>query len=213
MSDVSSDDRFYRRIDAGDAESFRRLFSRHAPLAVALIARLVGRPLAQDIVQETFLLLWSRRWHEQDQGSIQSWLFANAHHRAVEMIRRGEALPGPTADRLQTIVDAAAMPPRWLDPTTRARRAVALHAMMGLPVDERAPIELMYIRGLSRRQIADRLRVPLSEVRARSTAGLLHLEQALRSIGGYGSTHAVLVSALSPGSGRLESRPGARSPA
>ena len=96
-ADVLSDDRLYKRIDAGDAQTLRRLFSRHAPLAVALIAHLVGRSQAQDIVQETFLLLWNRRLHQPDEGSVQNWLLATAHQRAVEMVRNGEALSrGPT---------------------------------------------------------------------------------------------------------------------
>jgi RNA polymerase sigma-70 factor (ECF subfamily) len=189
MSEVLSDDRLCKRIDAGDAQSLRRLFSRHAPLTVALIAHLVGRSQAQDIVQETFLLLWSRRLHAPYEGSVQSWLVATAHDRAVEMVRRGEALSrGPTAGALRTIVDAGAMPPRRIDRNTRARQAVVLNALMALPVDERTPIELMYFRGLSRRQIAERLDMPLSELSARSTAGLRRLEQALRSSGMFGST-------------------------
>jgi RNA polymerase sigma-70 factor (ECF subfamily) len=192
-ADVLSDDRLYRRIDAGDAQSLRRLFSRHAPLTVALIAHLVGRSQAQDIVQETFLLLWSRRLHAPDEGSVQKWLLSTSHRRAVEMVRRGEALSrGPTAGALRTIVDAGAMPPRRIDPNTRARQAVVLHALMDLPIDERTPIELMYFRGLSRRQIAERLDVPLSELRARSAAGLRRLDQALRSSGMYESTPAIV---------------------
>jgi RNA polymerase sigma-70 factor, ECF subfamily len=192
-ADVVSDDRLYRRIDAGDAQSLRRLFSRHAPLTVALIAHLVGRSLAQDIVQETFLLLWSRRLHTPDEGSVQSWLVATAHRRAVEMVRAGEALSrGPTGGALRTIVDAGAMPPRRTDPYTRARQAVVLHALRALPVDERAPIELMYFRGLSRRQIAERLDVSLPELRERSTEGLRRLDQALRSSGMYGTTAEIV---------------------
>jgi RNA polymerase sigma-70 factor (ECF subfamily) len=186
-----ADDRLYRRIDSGDAQSLRRMFSRHAPLTVALIAHLVGRSQAQDIVQETFLLLWSRRLHTQEEGSVQSWLVATAHRRAVEMVRRGEALSrGPTGGALRTIVDAGAMPLRKIDPNTRARQAVVLHALKELPVDERTPIELMYFRGLSRRQISERLDVPLAELRVRSAAGLRRLDQALRSSGMYGSTPA-----------------------
>jgi RNA polymerase sigma-70 factor (ECF subfamily) len=192
MIDALSDDRFYKRIDAGDAQSLRRLFSRHAPLTVALIAHLVGRSQAQDIVQETFLLLWSRRLHAPHEGSFQSWLVATAHDRAVEMVRRGDALSrGSTAGVLRTIVDAGAMPPRRTDPHTCARQAVVLQALKDLPLDERAPIELMYFRGLSRRQIAERLDVPLSELAARSTAGLRRLEEALRSSGTFGSTPEV----------------------
>jgi RNA polymerase sigma-70 factor (ECF subfamily) len=186
-----ADDRLYKRIDSGDAQSLRRMFSRHAPLTVALIAHLVGRSQAQDIVQETFLLLWSRRLHTQEEGSVQSWLVATAHRRAVEMVRRGEALSrGPTGGALRTIVDAGAMPLRKIDPNTRARQAVVLHALKELPVDERTPIELMYFRGLSRRQISERLDVPLAELRVRSAAGLRRLDQALRSSGMYGSTLA-----------------------
>lgn len=193
-ADLLSDDRLYRRIDAGDAQSLRRLFSRHAPLTVALISHLVGRSQAQDIVQETFLLLWNRRLHTPDEGPIQSWLVATAHRRAVEMVARGEALSrGPAGGALRTIVDAGAMPPRRVDPNTRARQAVVLHALMALPDDERAPIELMYFRGLSRRQIAERLDVPLSELRVRSTAGLRRLDQALRSSGMYGSAAEIVM--------------------
>jgi RNA polymerase sigma-70 factor (ECF subfamily) len=192
-ADVLSDDRLYKRIDAGDAQTLRRLFSRHAPLAVALIAHLVGRSQAQDIVQETFLLLWNRRLHQPDEGSVQNWLLATAHQRAVEMVRSGEALSrGPTGGALRTIVDAGAMPARRVDPNTRGRQAVVIHALMSLPVDERAPIELMYFRGLSRRQIAERLNVSLPELRERSTVGLRRLDQALRSSGMYGPTAEIV---------------------
>lgn len=188
MSDILADDRLCKRIDAGDAQSLRRLFSRHAPLTVALIAHLVGRSQAQDIVQETFLLLWSRRLHAPLEGSVQSWLVATAHDRAVEMVRRGEAVSGgTTADALRTIVDAGATPQRRFDRTC-ARQAVVLQALKALPADERTPIELMYFRGLSRRQIAERLDMPLSELSTRSAAGLRRLEQALRSSGTFGST-------------------------
>ncbi|MGZ8638567.1 MAG: RNA polymerase sigma factor [Actinomycetota bacterium] len=189
--EVLSEDRFYERIDAGDAQSLRRLFSRHAPLTVALIAHLVGRSQAQDIVQETFHLLWSRRLHEPDEGSVQSWLVATARRRAVEMVRRGEAPSGVhPAGALPTIVDAGVIPTRRTDPDARARRAAVLHALMALPVGERAPIEMMCFRGLSQRQIAERLDVSLSKVRVRSTDGLRRLERALRSSGMFGSTAA-----------------------
>ena len=178
------DERAYARIAAGDAASLRRLFSRHAPLTVAIIAHLVGRSQAQDIVQETFLLLWNRRWHTPDEDSVQTWVLGTAHSRALEMIREGEVPPRPpTAGALRTIVDAGALPRPTADAFTLARQAVVLKAMMSLPVDERATIELMYFRGLSRRQIAERLDVPLSEIRRRSAAGLERLERSLRASG------------------------------
>ena len=208
------DERAYARIAAGDAASLRRLFSRHAPLAVAIIAHLVGRSQAQDIVQETFLLLWNRRWHTPDEDSVQTWVLGTAHSRALEMIREGKVPPRPpTAGALRTIVDAGALPRPKADAFTLARQAVVLKAMMSLPVDERATIELMYFRGLSRRQIAERLDVPLSEIRRRSAAGLERLERSLRASGLLGSDVPLRLDLISRGSGRPGIRPEARSPA
>jgi RNA polymerase sigma-70 factor (ECF subfamily) len=182
------DERVYARIAAGDAASLRRLFSRHAPLTVAIIAYLVGRSQAQDIVQETFLLLWNRRWHTPDEDSVQTWVLGTAHSRALEMIREGEVPPRPpTAGALRTIVDAGALPRPKADAFTLARQAVVLKELISLPVDERTTIELMYFRGLSRRQIAERLDVPLSEIRRRSAAGLERLERSLRASGLLGT--------------------------
>jgi RNA polymerase sigma-70 factor, ECF subfamily len=183
-----ADDRAFERIGAGDAASLRRLFSRHAPLTVAIIAHLVGRSQAQDIVQETFLLLWRRRWHLPDERSVQTWVLGTAHSRALELIRNGEALPRPaTAGALRMIVDAGALPRPTADPFTLARQAIVLRALMGLPHDERAALELMYFRGLSRRQIAERLDVPVPEIGRRSAAGLERLERSLRSSGLLGT--------------------------
>jgi RNA polymerase sigma-70 factor (ECF subfamily) len=210
----SGDERVYARIAAGDAASLRRLFSRHAPLTVAIIAHLVGRSLAQDIVQETFRLLWNRRWHQPDEGSVQTWVLGTAHSRALEMIREGKVPPRPpTAGALRTIVDAGALPRPKADSYTLARQAVVLRALQALPADERATMDLMYFRGLSRRQIADRLDVPLSEIRRRSASGLEHLERSLRTSGLLGSDVPLQLDLISRGSGRPGIRPEARFPA
>lgn len=210
----TADERVYARIAAGDAASLRRLFSRHAPLTVAIIAHLVGRSQAQDIVQETFLLLWNRRWHRPDEGSVQTWVLGMAHSRALELIREGEVLPRPTTGgALRTIVDAGALPRPKADSYTLARQAVVLRALMALPVEERTTLELMYFRGLSRRQIAERLDVPLSEIRSRSAAGLERLERSLRSSGLLGSDVPLRLDLISRGSERPDIRPEARFPA
>ena len=165
-------------------------------------------------MQETFLLLWHRRWHQPDEGSVQTWVLGTAHSRALELIREGKvpARP-PTAGALRTIVDAGALPRPKADSYTLARQAVVLRAMMALPPDERATVELMYFRGLSRRQIAERLDVPLAEIRRRSADGLEQLERSLRTSGLLGSEIPIRLDLISRGSGRPDIRPEARFPA
>ena len=131
----SDDERVFARIAAGDAASLRRLFSRHAPLTVAIIAHLVGRSQAQDIVQETFLLLWDRRLHQPDEGSVQTLGPRYGAQPRARTDQGGEVLPRPPTagalahDRRRRRVAAAARRIRSRSPA----RAVVLRALHGPP--------------------------------------------------------------------------------
>jgi RNA polymerase sigma-70 factor (ECF subfamily) len=61
-------------------------------------ARLAGRELAEDLVQETFLAALQSLDRFQHRSSLRTWLFSILRHKIVDHYRRGEAdrsLPGP----------------------------------------------------------------------------------------------------------------------
>src|SRR5205823_990791 len=70
-------------------EALAEAYRRHAGAVFALSRRLlVDRSLAEEVVQEVFL----RLWHQPDKfdperGSLRSYLLAQSHGRAVDMLR------------------------------------------------------------------------------------------------------------------------------
>jgi RNA polymerase sigma-70 factor (ECF subfamily) len=77
------------KIRAGDEAAFEALFRALAPGLCALVTRYVkSRPVAEELVQELFLDLWTRRRELVIEQAITSYLFAAARNRALNHIKR-----------------------------------------------------------------------------------------------------------------------------
>src|SRR5438105_12602257 len=135
-----------RRVGDGDEEAFRTLFRRYGPVAKALAARVLRQPhLAEEIVQEAFLVLWrSPDSYREDRGTVRGWLMSTVHHRAVDMVRREEA----HRRRLQTARGDEAQPDvgqQVVDLTDLAESRERIRAALAdIPPEQRQARELMY---------------------------------------------------------------------
>ncbi|GAC1314890.1 MAG: hypothetical protein NVSMB2_05140 [Chloroflexota bacterium] len=142
------------------------LYEAYHRQAVGLAVRMLGNIHdAEEVVQEVFLSVW-RAGHTYDpaKGAVATWLMALVRHRSIDALRgrRGRStLPldgtldwpdddDPAAEALQS------------DDRDEARRAIA-----SLPRDQLAILELAYFDGLSHREIAARLDLPLGTVKGR----------------------------------------------
>ena len=69
------------------------VFRRHGGAVHGLARRLLGDDApAEEVVQEVFLRLWRQpERFDPDRGSLRSFLLAQAHGRAVDLIRSEEA--------------------------------------------------------------------------------------------------------------------------
>ena len=77
------------RIRRGDAEAFEALFRALAPGLCALATRYVeSRAVAEEIVQDLFFDLWSRRGELAIGQSLTSYLYVATRHRALNHVRR-----------------------------------------------------------------------------------------------------------------------------
>ena len=167
------------------AEAYRR----HAGAVYALARRVTcDNSLAEEVVQEVYLRLWnSPDKFDPERGSLRSYLLAQAHGRAVDMLRsessrrrREEGDARRTAeggyDLEREVVD--------LTVSEQVKRAVSV-----LPQDERRAIELAYFGGHSYREVATILRQPEGTVKSRIRAGMRRLAAELNvagvSAGGY----------------------------
>lgn len=169
------------KVSGGDRAAFSELYRRYSPSAFGLASRILGeQALAEEVLQEVFLSIWRRAGaYDQARGSVRSWLFAQVHHRAVDVVRREEAerrrsQAGFEAEVADDAVDDV-VEEGWL----RARREQVRGALTGLPPEQREVLELAYYRGLTQSQVAQATGVPLGTVKSRTLAAMRRLKGTL----------------------------------
>src|SRR3954466_1313033 len=79
------------RIRAGDEAAFEALFRALAPGLCALVARYVhSRAVAEELVQDLFLDLWTRRSQLAVEQALTSYLYMAARNRALNHLKRDQ---------------------------------------------------------------------------------------------------------------------------
>jgi RNA polymerase sigma-70 factor (ECF subfamily) len=161
------------------AEAYRR----HAGAVFGLAQRVVGdRTLAEEVVQEVFLRLWDQPDRfDPARGSLRSYLLAQCHGRAVDLVRSEQSRRNREEKEHRQRAEAGYdLEHEVWDLTVADHVRDALH---GLPVDERRAIELAYFGGHTYREVADLLEQPEGTVKSRIRSGLRRLRGGLADAG------------------------------
>lgn len=154
----------------GEAE-FRRLFDAHAGAVHRLLFRLARNAAdADDLLQETFLVVWRKHGQFDGRGSAEGWIRRIAfrtylNEREKRRRRNGldEAAPRPTAERTEP-------PP---DGEIARREALGFlaarveEALATLPDDQREAFVLFRFEGMTCAAIGDMTEVPAKTVETR----------------------------------------------
>jgi len=161
------------------AEAYRR----NAGAVYGLAKRLLSdHARAEEIVQEVFVRLWNEPdKFDPDRGTLRSFLLAQTHGRAVDVIRsdvaRRKREDRETREQAEGGYDLAREV--W-------DMALASHvrdAMAVLTAGERAAIELAYFGGRTYREVADELGEAEGTVKSRIRVGLKRLRTELVQAG------------------------------
>ena len=184
-----------RAVVDGSESALAALYDRHGSAIFALVLRLSGdRATAEEVVQETFLVLWDRA-ERFDPGvaSLATWLRTIARNRTLDRFRATARRPRlvslePAADgpgRLDALgvgelvaVGSSGEDPLELTVASEQRAAVAA-AVATMPDDERTVIIMAYQQDLTQVEIAERLGWPLGTVKTRTRRALRRLREAL----------------------------------
>lgn len=168
------------RIAEGDRHAFRCLVDRYWPSLVVFVeGYLTRRDAAKDIVQETFIRVWTRRSSWTPRGSVASYLFEIARNLVLNERRRLRNQE-KWLERARASLDpgnAPDTPGEEFDATVL--REAAEKAIRALPPRRREIFVLARFHGLSYREIADSMGISRQTVANQMSAAMAELRESL----------------------------------
>ena len=158
-------------------EEFERLYAEHAePLLAFLVYRTGNRPLAEDILADTFeRVLRARRRFDPRKASEKTWIYSIALNLVRDSARRHAA-------ETRALERAVTVPAPGLEPDALGAvedRDTLARALEALTADEREAIALRYGADLTVPEIAKLLGERLTTIEGRVYRALRKLRDAL----------------------------------
>jgi RNA polymerase sigma-70 factor (ECF subfamily) len=164
-------------------EALAEVYRRHAGAAYALARRLLNeRQLAEEVLQEVFLRLWNTpERFDPERGSLRSYLLAQTHGRAVDLLRSETSRRRREERQAREATSFGADIERDVIDLTVSEKVKEVVA--ALPDAERRAIELAYFGGHTYREVAVMLEAPEGTVKSRIRSGLRRLRTDLAEAG------------------------------
>ena len=180
--EASQDARLLALVADGDQQALAALYRRRSGLIYSLLVRMLVHEMeAQEIMQDTFVLIW-RRAHEYDPGrsSPLAWITMIARGRALDQLRARCRRSATQAayEREVVSLELEINGPRQTERDELA--AACASALNDLPEVQAHALQLAFLRGWTHEEIARALGEPLGTIKARIRRGLLALRKALK---------------------------------
>jgi RNA polymerase sigma-70 factor (ECF subfamily) len=168
------------RVAVGDEEAFARVYDAVAgPVLGVVRAVLRDRAQSEEVAQEVLVEVWrTAPRYRPDRGTAMNWILTLAHRRAVDRVRSAEAAAArdhkaalldrtPEYDQVSEQVEA------------RLEREQVRRCLRTLTEIQRQAVTLAYYRGLTYREVAQVLTLPLGTVKTRLRDGLIRLRDCM----------------------------------
>jgi RNA polymerase sigma-70 factor (ECF subfamily) len=175
----ASDAQLVTSIGRYSEVALAEVYRRHGGAVYGLARRVLDNSAeAEDVTQEVFLRLWNAPDRfDPARGSLRSYLLAQSHARAVDVIRsQNSRRARESSDAMKTARAGYDMQNEAWDLTLAHQVSEALAT---LPDDERRAIELAYFEGRTYVQVAEILNQPEGTVKSRIRNGMRRMRRIL----------------------------------
>ncbi len=173
-----SDNELLERLRTGDADAFEQLFSRHREMIRRHLLRIVRNgDTADDLVQETFVRVWTHAEQWDARGAGKAWLLRIATNIALNRLRAQQRRPEQFFENSTCGEEEENAAPGWmidalsLGPEAMCERAeehgLLRRLIANLPEEKREVLRLIHEEELDIRQTAALLGVPEGTVKSR----------------------------------------------
>lgn len=185
LSQQLSDEILVTQVAEGNSDALETLYDRHAAPVLGVLLKIIGdRPLAEDVLQETFWRVWqSASTYQAEKGSFTSWLFRIARNLAIDAFRRRNVRP----QALNSVEEDEPILEQIPDTGAEVLEQVQLSlqnqqirmSLASLPGAQRQVIELAYFYGMTRQEIAQATGEALGTIHTRARLALQRLREEL----------------------------------
>jgi len=180
MFDDVADRALMARIVQGDTAAFERLYANYEkPVGAFLFRMTYDRTLSEDCLQEVFMRVWKAAPTWRGDCRVSTFIFQVAKNYALnarDKVRREQARTGDGSREAEEGSCATSEPAAAADAApshalegAELRQAVR-DALEALPEEQRVIMLLAQTDGLTYREIADILQMPLGTVKSRMAA-------------------------------------------
>lgn len=168
------DDRnLVERIERRDQQALATLYERYGGPVYGLAYRVTGSAaMAEEAAQDTFLKVWNQasRW-DPDKGKFSSWLLTIARYTAIDRLRQEQRHNSVPIDNVPDPPSSTGIPH---DPVLQDGRMLR-EMLAQIPPEQAELIEMAFFQGMTHRQLAEQLDLPLGTVKTRVRLGLQKL--------------------------------------
>jgi RNA polymerase sigma-70 factor (ECF subfamily) len=167
-------------VAKGDADAFQRLYEATRAKLYGVLLRILGRPeLAEDVMQETYLKVWTTAGKfDPTLGSPITWMVAMARNRAIDIMRKkGEISIEETQIEAMGVAAENSAPLARREMTEELRRL--LSCLGKLDPEKQRIVLLAYYSGWSREQLAKKLDIPVNTIKTWLRRSLLEVRECM----------------------------------
>lgn len=172
-----SDEELLNRVGTGDSEAFRQLYHNTDRTVYSFILSILKNPQdAEEVMQETYLKIWTSAATYHSQGKPLAWMFTIARNLCYMKFREQKRQADMGLDDLNGEETGEVCLPL----ENMADAMVLKSALEILKEDERQIVLLHASAGLKHREIAADLEMPLATVLSKYNRAIKKLKQYLR---------------------------------
>lgn len=161
-----------------DRQAFAELFAYYAPRVKSYLMRLGSdNAQAEEISQDVMVNIWRKAGlFDRSQASVSTWIFRIARNRRIDVFRRAKR---PDLDPEEPLVLPSGVESPEEHVESLETEARVREALKVLPPEQVSLLKLAFYEGLSHREIAEKLDVPLGTVKSRIRLAFVKMKARL----------------------------------
>ena len=173
LADTAEVARLLVAVAAGDRKAFRSLYDQVSRRMMATAMRILrDQALAEDAVQEAFVKIWRHAARfDPERGAPFAWIGTIARNAALDRVTSARDISARDVTPLAE-VDLGAYEVEPMD-------MYLIQCLRNLPQPRGEALVLMYVHGLTHRELAEKLLVPLGTVKSWIRRGAMELRECL----------------------------------